>query len=241
MKGWRLALTFSIAGVTLGCTDPYKAIRDYGYNPLKPASIYVGPGKVYAVDTDGQGNPFFQEICRLDQDSLLKFGGAKSGTLEQDFQQKLTAESSLSASELQKFSAELGITGVREVKYSISSPSLLQIPDSGMRDIQRNLTKMDNGCLDAIQARLDSGFKVLMTQSVIAGDISYNVSFDAGISATAQAQVTAALAPKLTQKVDFTGSNNIQGKALYLGQHQFFQEFTNDNLQSLKKVQVSGK
>lgn len=214
--------------------DPYRVIKQWGYTPLQPASLFTGPGKVYAVETP-DGRPWKEgmsakrnltEICAQDSSFLTAKTFESSGP-EVEAKSKLIAETSISAVDLADIQAKAQFKVVRDVKRSITDVKFMSMPDDLINEVRDIIAKNNPGCRQVIRDRLSSGFDVAFSQGVVQVFMTYSVEYAVDLTAEAKAQLTAELAPTLSQKFSLSGADKITVSGLYMGQKPYYRRPAN--------------
>lgn len=222
----------AIVGALLlaGCADdPYATLKSWGYVPLKPASLFTGPGKIYAVETP-DGMPWTEssgahrnltEICLQDEAFLADLRRESAGPTV-DSREKLVAETSISTADLKSIKADAKFSVIRDVRQSITDVKFFSMPDVGIAQVRDRIAQNDKVCAQQVRERLRAGFDVAFSQSVVQVNMTYTVDFDAGVEANAKLALTQEIAPSLAQKFQLVSNDKVVVSGLYMGQRPFY-------------------
>jgi hypothetical protein len=121
----------------------------------------------------------------------------------------------LDAAAIKKINGKLGGNYVRSVDIVFDKASVIDISD--VDAINAGRKGVDAACLEAIKYRLSLNQPVTIIRSSLIGNVTYKVTFDASVSAQAQASYTQQISGDIAASLENKGSGQLTGDGLAFG------------------------
>ncbi len=208
------ACVFAVC-LPLQCTDLATAIRDLGFQEVIPPTTFSGPGAmIYIRDT----HPLRTGVICPPSESLgPHFRPQESDTQQSSFSKTRKKHFSLGADLLSQISADLGTHVIKTITITLTNPKIFLVADT---DVLMHLHERTEVCKRAIANRRDAKqFRISMISETLQGDVTYNVTWQAGVHLDAEAKVDllSNLMAKLKVHDGTIRGNAIIGRALVWG------------------------
>jgi hypothetical protein len=189
-------------------------LKEQGYWEIAaPADFYL-PGTIHTIELRSDGKIGLHPTCTMKGDELARMTVA-SRTVDRTWEQQLDKKFDVSGRMQAVLSGGMTASKIAKVNLSFRNSSILQLTDEDLWRIQHDVVK--DTCQEAIAWNLKSGGKVCQTRSALRGDLVYDISYRAGISADEKGKLTGDVAAALKLNVDQGRSDRMLGAGLIYG------------------------
>jgi hypothetical protein len=155
-------------------------LSEQGYwETVSPAESYL-PGIINTIEVKSDGKIAIHPTCEIDPDLLARMT-KHSQTVDRTLEERLNK--GFDVSELIKQLLPIGLEGhkVKKLKLSLQNSSILQITDEELMLVRKEVIK--GSCQEAIEWNINSGAAVCQTRAALMGDLVYDITYEAGVSA----------------------------------------------------------
>ena len=209
-------LLVAVAAVVLiaGCdrVEPMSPVVDLGYLEIVPPSTFHLPGTINTVEFTSDGGVRLHQTCNVDQQTLMKeIQESEAGS--RNISQISSIEQRISGKFEKVFESDAGRDKVKDRSLELRNLRILSTTDENLLRLQQSLLK--GSCQEAVTINLENGGNVCQTRSVLKADFVYKISYQEGVSASVQSDITSRLAAGLDMNTRVVGKNYITGEKLF--------------------------
>ena len=214
-RSGRLLAVIALVAVLAGCDPsepPPSPITKFGYLEIVPPSTLHLPGSINSVEFASGGRVQLHPTCNIDRSDIWK-EIEKATADDNNTQQWIIERKEVSEAKAKAFASEVGGMRIREVFASIMNPRILALTDETLLRMQRDMLK--GACQEAVELNIMNGANVCQARAVLEADIEYTFSYEEGVSAKLQSDLTSQIAANLDLGTSEIGKNYIAGKKLF--------------------------
>ena len=206
-----VALVVLVAGCNLDEPPPYP-ITNFGYLEIVPPSNLHRPGSINSVEFTNGGRVQLHPTCNIDHsETWEELRG--SATVDSNMSQWVNTKHEVSGSIVGFFASGVEVTKIEKVYLEIKNARILALTDETLMRIRRDVLKGD--CQEAVTWNIRNGANVCQARAVIEADFVYSISYEEGVSAKLQSDITSQIAATLDLGTSEIGESHISGKKLF--------------------------
>lgn len=194
--------------------DLNRALREYGYVPVRPASSLWRPGSIVWVQHRNPLQVGF--VCTASQVMGADYAPLQSTTTNADLARASKKGITMGARLQDIASADGEFTDVKSVSVLVRNVREFACTDL---DVAQAATKLSKRCLQAIARRRAQGYDVTFISGAIEADVSFSVRFHKSSKLDAQAKIAAAqnISAKLGVDASSVTDKTIEAQQLVWG------------------------
>jgi hypothetical protein len=145
------------------------AVKEIGFNPVKPANKLRGPGSIYVTEDQG----FYHQVCPVhasDLNGLVQTSPAQAHVRERLEKGRFAWDADL----VRLLNGKLGGNRVTSIKYSLSDVMLHEIADDALKGLERKLMQKPD-CEDVVVQYYRHNRKICSGYAALSASASFKV------------------------------------------------------------------
>ena len=214
-RSGRLLAAVALVILVAGCNSdepPPSPITNFGYLEIVPPSNLHRPGSINSVEFTNGGRVQLHPTCNIDHSEVWEeLKGSE--TVDSNMSQWINTKHEVSGSMLGLFASVVKVTKIEKIYLEIKNPRILALTDESLMRIRRDILKGD--CQEAVTWNIRHGANVCQAKAVIEADFVYNISYEEGVSAKLQSDITSQISTNLDLGTSEIGENYISGNKLF--------------------------
>lgn len=195
--------------------DVENAVREYGFDPLKPPTRLRGPGALYQLQDNS-----YKKVCDVTPE-LLAGKLQQSPTLDQVRKRLEKSKFSVSASLLEALNGKLEGARITSIEYSLKNVIISEIAMDALLEIRDSLLRQKH-CDEIVNSLLKANKQVCPGYSTLSATTSYKIHFDVKVDGSAKSKSPVTNVVRQVIEEETGAEINVHNESQFTGENLFY-------------------
>jgi hypothetical protein len=195
--------------------DVESAVREYGFDPLKPPSRLRGPGALYQLQDSS-----YKKVCDVTPE-LLAGKLQQSPTLDQVRKRLEKGKFSVSGSLLEALNGRLEGARITSIEYRLKNVIISEIALDALLEIRDTLLRQKH-CDEIVNSLLKANKQVCPGYSTLSATATYTVHFDLKVDGSAKSKSPVTNVVRQVIQEETGAEINVHNESQFTGENLFY-------------------